>query len=396
MSVALLAMALSAFVMGTAEFVITGLLPDVAGDLGISIPSAGALITGYALAIVIGGPLCTIAGARVPRKALLLGSMLLFICGNLVSALAPGYWVLMTGRVLAAFGQASFLGIGSVVAANLVADHRRSQAIAMVFTGITLANVVGSPLGTLLGQTLGWRAIFWTITAVATLSCVVVAALVPTQPRPDYVGYRAEFAMFGRVQVWLTLLIAMLGMGALFSSFSYVAPLLTEVAGFDSSAITLLLGLFGGGLVLGNGIGGWAADRGQLPTMCGALALLAVVMVAFASLASSPLAVIVGLPLMGAAGFALVPALLSRLINMAGGESPLAAATGGSATNLGTAVGASVGGLTINAGLGFTAPTWLGAIMAVCGLGVALVVWNANRTSRGVTDNHGPMTLVRS
>jgi DHA1 family inner membrane transport protein len=283
--------------------------------------------------------------------------------------------MLMAGRVLAAFGQASFLGIGSVVAANLVADHLRSRAIAMVFTGITLANVLGTPLGTLLGQNLGWRAIFWVISAVAVLTFVVVAALVPAQPRREHTGYRAELAMFGRLRVWQTLAIGMLAMGAVFASFSYVAPLLTEVSGFAPGALTLLLALFGVGLVAGNLLGGWAADRAQLPTLCGALGSLTVVMVAFASLASVPFAAAAGLLLMGATGFAVIPAFLSRLINLAGGESPLAAATGGSAANLGTAFGAYVGGWTINLGLGFTAPSWLGATMAATGFGLALVVW---------------------
>lgn len=398
MSIPLLAMALSAFVMGTAEFVITGLLPDVAVDLGISIPSAGALITGYALAIVVGGPLCTIAGARVSPKAMLLGSMLLFIVGNLVAATAAGYWMLMAGRVLSAFGQASFLGIGSVVAANLVASHLRSRAIAMVFTGITLANVLGTPLGTLLGQNLGWRAIFWVISAVAVLTFVVVAALVPVQPRPRHIGYRAELAMFRRVRVWQTLSIGMLAMGAVFASFSYIAPLLTEVSGFAPSTLTLLLALFGVGLVVGNLLGGWAADRAQLPTFCVALALLTVVMVAFASLARFPVAAAVGLFLIGATGFAVIPAFLSRLINLAGGAGPLAAATGGSAANLGTAFGAYVGGLTINLGLGFTAPSWLGATMAATGFGLALVVWIGHIRSRRrpVDDGVADATLVDS
>ncbi|KGI82642.1 hypothetical protein IL38_04270 [Actinopolyspora erythraea] len=374
MSVALLAMALSAFVMGTAEFVITGLLPNVAGDLNLSIPTAGTLISGYALAVVIGGPACTMAGARVPRKPLLLAAMLLFVVGNLVSAVAPAYWVLMVGRVLAAFGQASFLGIGTVVAANLVADHLRSRAIAMVFSGITLANVAGAPLGTLLGQNLGWRTIFWIISLAAVISLLGVAASVPPQPSPGHIGFRAELAMFGRKQVWLTLAIGMFAMGAVFASFSYIAPLLTEVTELSSAAITPMLALFGVGLVAGNLLGGWAADRAQLPTLGGALGLLTVVMLVFAALSHQPVAVAIGLVLTGAAGFAVIPAFLARLINLAGGESPLSAATGGSASNMGIAAGAYLGGLTIQAGFGYVAPTWLGAVLAALGLGAVLAV----------------------
>ncbi|GAB3274503.1 MFS transporter [Parasphingorhabdus pacifica] len=396
MSVALLAMALSAFVMGTAEFVITGLLPEVAADLMISIPAAGVLISGYALAIVVGGPLCTVGGSRVPRKTLLLLSVALFVAGNLVCALAPGYWILMIGRVLAAFGQASFLGIGSVVAANLVAPTKRSRAIAMVFTGITVANVVGSPLGTLIGQNLGWRVTFWLITGVAVLSFAGLAALVPAQPPPVATGVRRELAVFGGLRVWLTLAICMFAMGAVFSTFSYVAPLLTEVTGIASNGITLVLALFGLGLVAGNLIGGWCADRAVLPTFYGALALLTVFLVGFALLAPFVVPAVVLLVLIGAAGFAVVPAFMSRLIGLAGGESPFAGAAGGSASNSGIAVGAYAGGLVITAGFGYAAPAWLGAGLAFTGLLVALLLGALEaRGRRGALGEHVTAATVR-
>ncbi|ONI82909.1 MFS transporter [Actinosynnema sp. ALI-1.44] len=372
MSLALVAMALSAFVMGTAEFVITGLLPEVAVGLEVSIPTAGLLISGYALAVVIGGPLCIAAGTRLPHRAMLLMSMGLFVLGNLVCAVAPGYAVLMAGRVLAAFGQAAFLGIGSVVAANLVEPRLRSRAIAMVFTGITVANVFGSPLGTLVGQNLGWRATFWIITAIALATTGAVAALVPAQPKPTGGGLRGELAVFGLPQVWLTLAITTLGMGALFASFSYVAPLLTQVTGYSSGALTLLLALYGVGLVAGNLLGGWFADRAQLATLFGGLAALTVVLTAFAAFADAKIPATILLVLMGAAGFALVPAFMTRLIDKADGAPTLAAAAGGSAANLGTSIGAYAGGLTISAGMGYTAPTVLGAVMAALGLGVAV------------------------
>lgn len=372
MPVALLAMAISAFVMGTAEFVITGLLPQVAADLQVSIPTAGVLISGYALAIVVGGPACTLAGGRIPRKALLLSAIALFVAGNLISVLASGYGFLMGGRVLAAFGQATFLGVGSVVAANLVPHHLRSRAIAMVFTGLTLATVAGTPLGTLLGQHLGWRTVFWLITALAAASLVAVAALVPTQPSSGRVDVRAELSTFTRPAVWVTLGVAMLGIGGLFAFFTYIAPLLTEVTGFPESALSGLLALFGIGLVAGNLLGGWAADRSPVATMTIALATQVVVMVVLSVFADQPVVVVIGLVVLGAAGFGVVPAFLSRLIGLAGGESPLAAAAGGSATNLGTAAGTYLGGLTLTAGYGYTAPTWLGAAMATLALILAL------------------------
>ena len=373
MSAPLLAMAISAFVMGTAEFVITGLLPRVAGDLEVSLPTAGTLISGYALAIVVGGPVCTLAGNRLPRKALLLTAIGLFVIGNLVSALAPGYWTLLAGRVLAALGQATFLGVGSVVAANLVPARLRSRAIALVFTGLTLATVLGTPLGTVLGQQLGWRAVFWLITAIALGSLCAVAALVPSQPRSARVNARAELATFTRPGVWAILGTAMLGIGGLFASFSYIAPLLDNVSGLPHAALSPLLGLFGIGLVVGNLLGGWAADRSPVATIVVALAAQVVAMATLAGFAHHPVIATVALMATGAAAFAIVPAFLSRLINQAGGESALAAAAGGSATNLGTAIGSYFGGLVLTTGLGYTAPTWLGATMAAIGLSFILV-----------------------
>lgn len=375
-------MAVSGFVMGTAEFIITGLLPQVATDLGISIPTAGLLISGYALAIVVGGPTCTLAGTRVPRKTLLLTAIAVFVLGTLTSALAPGYGILMTGRILAALGQATFLGVGSAVAADLVPDHLRSRAVAMVFTGITLATVIGTPLGTLLGQHLGWRVVFWLITAAAVTSLATVAALVPTQPRSGQIAMRAELATFTQPVVWVTLGIATLGIGGLFASFSYIAPLLTRVTGLSEAALSPLLALFGIGLVVGNLVGGWAADRSRTATLAGALLIQVVAMTTLATLAHHTLATSVGLFAMGAAGFAIVPAFLSRLLDLAGRESPLATAVGGSATNLGTAAGSYLGGLTLTTGLGYTAPTWLGTAMAALALALTVPALHRARTRR--------------
>ena len=221
--VALMALAATAFVMGTAEFVIAGLLPAVAVDLAVSIPVAGLLISGYALAIVVGGPLFTAAGVRAPRQRLLVLAAALFVTGNVMASIAPGYPMLMAGRVLGAFGQGAFLPVASVVAADMVAPHLRAHAIAVVFAGGTAANVVGTPLGTLLGQQLGWRATFWALAAIGVASLIAVAVAVPRTPRPMNAPLRGELATFGRLPVWLTLAIGMLGFGGLFSSFTYIA-----------------------------------------------------------------------------------------------------------------------------------------------------------------------------
>ncbi|CAM3303920.1 MFS transporter [Kibdelosporangium persicum] len=373
MPVALLALALAVFAMGTAEFVIAGLLPDIASDLDVSIPTAGLLVSGYAMAIVIGGPLFVAAGTRLSHKTLLMLSSVLFVAGNLIAAIAPGYLILMLGRVIGAFGQGAFLAIGSVVAADLVAAGKQARAIALVFTGGTVANVVGAPLGTLIGQNMGWRATFWIITAVGLASALGVLALVPKRPRARNSGLRGELAAFKHVHVWLTLFTGTLGIGALFASFSYVAPLLTDVSGYSPGTLTPLLALFGVGLVIGNLLGGWGSDRAQLPTLHVAFATLAVSLAAFAVFAENQVAAAIALTVMGGAGFALVPAFMSRLIAKADGAPMLAAAVGGSAINLGISAGAYVGGLTIGTALGFTGPPTVGALMATAGLGVVMV-----------------------
>ncbi|CAM4348029.1 MFS transporter [Nocardiopsis rhodophaea] len=391
MPLRLLVLALAAFVMGTAEFVITGLLPDVAAGLDVSIPTAGVLISGYALAIVVGGPAVALAGSRLPRKALLTGAVALFAVGNAVCALAPVYGVLMGGRVLAALGQAAFLGVGSVVAANLVPARQRAQAIAVVFTGITVANVIGSPLGTLVGQYLGWRTTFWLIATAAVLALAGIAAAVPRQPTPAPTSVRGELAMFARGRVWIAIATGMLAMGAVFASFSYIAPLLTRVTGLPREMITPMLVLFGLGMVAGNLAGGRGADRDRDRTLLAALGLLTVSLAALALLAPYPVPAAVALVAVGASGFAAVPGVLAELISLAGGQSPLSAAVGGSATNLGMALGAALGGLTIGAGLGYTSPTWLGAGAAALGIVVVLVSAAARRSDRGArAEDTGP------
>ncbi|WP_232665520.1 MFS transporter [Pseudonocardia sp. TRM90224] len=366
---ALVALSASAFVMGTAEFVIAGLLPSVAIDLGVSIPAAGLLISGYALAIVIGGPIFVAAGTRTPRRALLLTAAVVFVIGNLVAALASNYPALMVGRVLGALGQGAFLPIASVVAAELVAPERRARAIAIVFAGGTTANIVGTPLGTLLGQQLGWRSTFWVLAALAAVSLVIVSRAVPALPPPPVAAtLRAELAAFGRVQVWLTLAIGLAGFGGLFAMFTYVTPLLISVAGFPDAAIAPLLALFGVGLLAGNVIGGRLGSRAQLGSLGGSLAVLAAGLAVLAAGASNPVVAVVALAVVGAAAFAIVAPFMTRLIDQAAGAPSLAAAAGGSAVNLGAALGAYAGGLSITSGLGFAGPSAVGACVAAAGL----------------------------
>jgi DHA1 family inner membrane transport protein len=377
--VALMALAATAFVMGTAEFVIAGLLPAVAVDLAVSIPVAGLLISGYALAIVVGGPLFTAAGVRAPRQRLLVLAAALFVTGNVMASIAPGYPMLMAGRVLGAFGQGAFLPVASVVAADMVAPHLRAHAIAVVFAGGTAANVVGTPLGTLLGQQLGWRATFWALAAIGVASLIAVAVAVPSTPRPMNATLRGELATFGRLPVWLTLAIGMLGVGGLFSSFTYIAPLLTSVSGYPAGAVAPLLALFGVGLLVGNLAGGRVGGRNQLGVLAGALALLTVGLAGLALCASSRVLAAILLVLVGAAGFALVAPFMTRLIDQADGTPLLAAAAGGSAVNLGAATGAYLGGLSIDSVLGFTGPPPIGSAIAAAGLLIVITARALNR-----------------
>ncbi|MFJ1765133.1 MFS transporter [Amycolatopsis sp. NPDC088138] len=386
MPAALLALAISAFGIGTTEFVIMGLLPEVAGDFGVSIPSAGLLISGYALGVVVGAPVLTALASRVPRKTVLVSLMGLFIAGNVLSALAPSYGLLMTGRVVAALSHGAFFGVGSVVAASLVAPAKQATAIAMMFTGLTVANVLGVPAGTALGQAFGWRSTFWVVSALGVAGAIGILALVPHQKPDPGAGLRGELAVFRRPQVWLALAMTALGFAGVFASFTYIAPMMTEVAGFSSGAVTWLLVLFGAGLFAGNLLGGRAADRRLMPSLYVILAALALVLVVFVFTAHAKVPAAITIVLFGAAGFATVPPLQARVMAKAEGAPALASAANIAAFNLGNAGGAWLGGQAIGAGLGYTAPNWIGAVLAAAGLAVALV--------SGLLDRRSPASLA--
>jgi DHA1 family inner membrane transport protein len=397
MPVALWALAIGGFGIGLTEFVIMGMLPEVAADFAVTETVAGYLISGYALAVAVGAIGLTAALTRVDRKRALLGLMVLFVAGNLVSAVAPTYGLMLGGRVLAALCHGAFFGIGAVVAADLVARDRRAAAISVMFAGLTVANVLGVPFGTLLGQAAGWRATFWAITAIGVLAFVGIAALVPARvgapagapddvaaAAPDDVaaaapagaassGLRGELAAFRAPQVWLSIAVTVLGYGGMFGAFTYIAYTLTEVSGFASATVPWLLVLFGAGLFVGNLLGGRAADRHLGTTLVVLLAVLAVVLGVFALTAGSKAATVVSLVLMGAVGFATVPGLQMRVMHHAAAAPTLASGANIAAFNVGNAFGAWVGGLTLAAGLGYTAPLGAGAVVTVVGLAVMLV-----------------------
>ncbi|GIT78342.1 MFS transporter [Leifsonia sp. LS1] len=384
MPAGLIALALGGFGIGLTEFVIAGLLPEVAADFHVDEATAGWLISGYALAVAVGAIALTAAATRVPRKAALLGLMVLFIAGNLMSALAPTYGVMLGGRIVAALCHGAFFGIGSVVAAGLVAPEKRASAIAIMFTGLTAANVLGVPLGTLLGQAAGWRSTFWAITGIGVLALIGVAVLVPREDADTAApGLRRELGAFRSGQVWLSLAATVLGFGGMFGAFTYIAYTLTGVSGFASGAVPWLLILFGLGLFAGNAVGGRLADRSIDRTLLVLLAVLALVLIAFALVAGMPVPAVIALVLMGAAGFATVPALQLRVLTYADHAPTLASGANIAAFNVGNALGAWLGGLTIAAGLGYTSPLWVGAGMTVAALlVVAVAAGAANRASR--------------
>lgn len=373
MPLALLALAIGAFGIGTTEFVIMGLLPEVATEYGVTIPTAGHLVSGYALGVVLGAPIMTILGTRVSRKRMLMLLMGLFIAGNIVSALAPTFGLMLTGRVVASLAHGAFFGIGSVVAAGLVAPHKKAGAIAMMFTGLTLANVVGVPLGTYVGQTTGWRATFLLVAGLGVVGLAGVAKLVPEQPRPAGVRIRHEVAAFRNVQVLLAMGMTVLGFGGVFAAITYITPMMTRTAGFADSSVTWLLVLLGLGMVGGNLIGGRYADRHLMPLLYVSLGALSVVLALFTLTAHNKIAAAVTLLLIGALGFATVPPLQKRVLDQASGAPTLASAVNIGAFNLGNALAAWLGGLVIGAGLGYTAPNWVGAALAASALLLAVV-----------------------
>lgn len=369
----LVALAVGGFGIGLTEFVIAGLLPEVAADFRVDEATAGWLISGYALSVAVGAILLTAAVTRLPRKTVLLGLMVLFIAGNTISALAPTYEVMLAGRVVAALCHGAFFGIGSVVAGSLVAPARQAAAIAVMFTGLTAANVLGVPFGTLLGQQLGWRSTFWAITVIGVVAWIAIAALVPAGAGGrSTTSVRHEARAFAEPQVWLSLLVTVLGFGGMFGAFTYIAYTLTGVSGFAASTVPWLLVLFGVGLVVGNAVGGRAADRSVSRTLVVTLGLLTASLVAFALVAGSQPLTIVALVSMGAFGFATVPPLQTRVMRWAGDAQTLASGANIAAFNIGNAIGAWLGGMTISAGLGYTSPLWVGAGMAALALLVAI------------------------
>ncbi|BCZ76726.1 MFS transporter [Paraburkholderia terrae] len=373
MPIPLLALAISAFAIGTTEFVIMGLLPDVARDLAVSLPSAGLLVSGYALGVAVGAPLLAVVTSKMPRKLALQLLMGVFIVGNVLCAIASDYSVLMIARVVTSFAHGSFFGIGAVVAASLVPQEKRASAIALMFTGLTLANVLGVPFGTFVGQQFGWRVAFWIVAAFGVLSLAGVTALVPNRHDTGPASLGHEVRVLKDPQVWIALTMTVLGFGGVFVVFTYIAPILEQVSGFTPHGVTLILVLFGVGLTVGNTIGGKLADRSLMPSLMGILIALAVVMAVFAHTSHSQIAAAVTVFIWGIAAFATVPPLQMRVVEKAKAAPNLASTLNIGAFNVGNAGGAWLGGLAISHGYGLDALPYVAALVALAALALTWI-----------------------
>jgi DHA1 family inner membrane transport protein len=379
---ALLALAIGAFGIGTTEFVVMGMLPEVAEGLGVSVPSVGLLISAYAVGVVVGAPTLTALGVRFPPRQTLVGLMVLFVVGNALSAVAPTYETLAAARVLTALAHGSFFGVGAVAARRLVAPERATSAISLMISGLTVANVVGVPLGTFVAQQTSWRLV---LAAIAVIGLVTIAGLLAWLPaeRGEPGDLRTELAAFRRGQVWLVLGLTMVGFSALFAVYSYVSPILTELGGLPVEWVTPVLALFGVGTTVGTLVGGRLGDRYGFSLVTVGLLATAVVLAAFALVARTPVAAVVLLVLFGALAFGLGPVVLNGVIEAARvrGGSLVSAANQG-AFNTANALGAALGAAVLSGGLGYTAPIWVGAALALAGAGIAVVVQAADRRDR--------------
>lgn len=369
---AIAALAIGGFAIGTGEFTIMGLLPDVARDIGVSIPDAGDLISAYALGVTIGAPLLAVLAARWPRRTLLISLAALYALANFATAVMPGYWTIAASRFISGFPHGTYFGVASLVAATLAPPGKRGQAVGYVMLGLSIAILAGAPFATWLGQLLGWRAAFVFVGGCSLLTMLMVRAWVPYLPRIEGASPMRELGALLRPQVWLTLGIAGIGFAGMFCVFAYIKPTLVEVSGLDVSHVPFALALFGLGCVFANLIGARLADRALMKTIGGILLYAVVLLLGFSLLVRHVPSALLGVFLLGGV-VALGPAMQIRLMDVAGEAQTLAAALNHSAFNFANALGAWVGGLTIMAGLGWTSLGRVGALLSLGGLLVFVV-----------------------
>lgn len=365
---AVLALALGAFGIGTTEFVAMGLLPSIADSLGTTEPTAGHVISAYALGVVVGAPLIAALTARMSRRTLLIALMVAFTIGNAATVLAQSYGMLMVARFVAGLPNGAYFGVAALVAAHLAGPDARAKAVGQVMLGLSVANVIGVPAATWLGSALGWRAAFVVVVVIGLLTIGALSVFLPTLSGMKITNPITELGALTRPQVWFTLFIGIVGFGGMFAFYTYISTTLTSVSGVSESFIPIALMLFGLGMVTGNIAGGALADRGVVRAIFIGLVAITVVLILFALLASNPWAALVLTFLIGVSGTALTPALQIRLMDVAEDAQTLAAALNHSALNIANAGGAWLGGLVIAAGYGYRAPSLLGAGLAVAGL----------------------------
>ncbi|WP_033325554.1 MFS transporter [Streptomyces yerevanensis] len=376
----LLSLAVGAFGLGTTEFVMMGLLPNVADDLHISIPTAGHLVSAYALGVVVGAPLLAAVTAKMPRRKVLIGLMALFVAGNALSAFAPDYHWLLAARLLSGLPHGAFFGVGAVVATGLVAPERKARSVSLMFLGLTVANIAGVPVATLMGQHLGWRATFLGVSAIGLAAIASLALLLPhDHTHAPAAGLRGELTALRSLPVWLALGTTVAGFGALFSAYSYITPMLTDSAGYADSRVTVLLALFGAGATVGNLAGGRLADHSLRGTLFGGLASLVTVLALFPVLMQTQWSAALAVTLLGTAAFITGSPLQLMVMEKASAAPSLASSANQAAFNLANAGGAWIGGLALAAGFGATSPALAGAALAVLGLGVAWAAYAVDR-----------------
>lgn len=387
MPIAVYLLGLGIFAQGTSEFMLAGLLPNVAADLGVSIPDAGLLVSAFAIGMVVGAPVLAIGTLRLPRRTSLVAFQLVFVAGHVVGALAPGYGVLFATRVVSAFAYAGFWAVAAATAVSLVSPDAKGKALSVVGTGLTLATIVGVPAGTVLSQHAGWRAAFWGVVALTAVSLVALLAALPAG-RPDHgelPSVRGELRAMARPALWVSYLLTTLSFGAAIVTFSYLAPLLTEVSGLPSGLVPAVLALYGVGGLLGMTLGGRTADRHPLRTLflgIGGLAAASALLALTAGNLAATTALVFAL---GLTGYVTNPVVQSRVFTLAPGAPTLAPAVNTSAFNVGITLTPMLGGLTIDAGFGYTSVAWVGAAVGVAALGATLWAALAERRTKSRT-----------
>ncbi|MHA7239125.1 MFS transporter [Arthrobacter sp. TMS1-12-1] len=375
-------LAVGGFAIGTTEFTIMGLLEEMRADLGVDYAQGGHVISAYALGVVVGAPVLATLGAKKPQRTVALALMLLITLANLSSFFASGFGWMLASRFLSGLPHGAYFGVAAVLAASLADPARRGRAISMVMLGLSIANVVGVPFATWLGQQFGWRSMFLLVGLIGAVTLVLVRTFVPDVPVRPGASIRKELGALRRPQLWMTLLIGIVGFGGFFAVYSYIAPTMTEVAGVSASLLPLVVALYGLGMVVGNVVGGRLADRSIMGSIYGVMGVIAVVLLLFPFAATLPWTACLFVFLVGTSGSALIPPLQARLLDVSPGAPSLASSMNHSSLNLANALGAALGGAVIAAGWGFTAPALVGAGLAILGLGVALLSGAMDRRRR--------------